>query len=132
MKKLFLSLVFIFGLLFNLNSGPASNTTTVNLAWDYDFTVNPDVAGFYIYYGVNNNNIPNWNGTNVVCGCYTNFVLAVGGLVTNTTIVNLERGLTYYFTATTVSTNGIESDNSNEVRYTVPKKPVPAKNLIIR
>lgn len=56
------------------------------------------------------------------------FVITVGGGLTTATITGLEAG-TWYFVATTVATNGLESAQSNQVAKTVlstskPKAPV--------
>lgn len=115
MKKLFIVIASLFcG--FVLLAAPAGNTQNVNLAWDYDFSTNA-VSGFRLYYGPSTGN-------------YTNSVTV--GTVTNATIPSLSRGGTYYFAATALSTNaGIESDYSNEINYTIPKKPSNPKNLVL-
>lgn len=78
-------------------------TASVVLAWD----ASPDasVSGYRLYYGV-------------ASRTYTNTV-DVGNVLTGV-ISNLVPGVTYYFAATAYATNGLESDFSNEVGYTVP------------
>ena len=62
-------------------------------------------AGYNIYYGTVN-------------GVYTGKVNV--GNVTSATISNLTAGITYYFAATTLDSNGNESAFSNETSYIVP------------
>lgn len=86
------------------NNPPAS----IQLAWDASSS--PDVGSYNVYYGVGS-------------GQYTNKVTSVG---TNLTVtITLLRGASYYFAATAVSTNGLESDFSNEINYRPANKPVP-------
>ncbi len=116
MKKLLLIGFIILMTVTSLFAPPASQTASVNLAWDYDFSTNY-VSGFKLYVGGNSGN-------------YTNSVTV--GTVTNGSILNLQRGATYYFTATAIGTNNLESDYSNEIIYTVPKKPGNPKNLALQ
>jgi hypothetical protein len=76
---------------------------SVTLAWNR--STNSIVAGYNVYYGG-------------ASGAYTNEVSA--GNATNATISGLIQGTTYYFTATTYSTAGMESSFSSEVSYLVP------------
>jgi hypothetical protein len=93
--------VFVTFVLFaGLNLAAARN---VALAWNASSTPNP--AGYNIHYGMTS-------------GSYTN-KLSVGN-VTTATISNLTAGVTYFFVATTVDTNGNESAFSNEAAWTVP------------
>ena len=85
--------------------GPTNITATVTLAWDYDFTNNPAVNAFRIYDGI-------------ASRTYTNVVNILGQITTGT-VTNLQSGPTYYFAATAVDTNGLESDYSSEVSTTV-------------
>src|ERR1019366_1822278 len=72
---------------------------TVTLAWDPDS--GPDtVTNYNIYYGA-------------ASATYTNTVAA--GANTTITVSNLVDSTTYYFAATAVDTNGLESDFSTEV-----------------
>lgn len=105
-------------------AAPAPSTVSVTLEWARSDS--PEVNAYRIYYGVSGT-VPGWNGTNTVCACYTNSVTL--GNVTNVTLNNLVRDQNYYFAATAVSTNGLESDYSNEVLFKAPKKPNPPKNL---
>ncbi|HEV2207308.1 MAG TPA: fibronectin type III domain-containing protein [Verrucomicrobiae bacterium] len=83
------------------NSGPAS----VMLGWNH--SAGSGVGGYNIYYGP-------------ASGTYTNMVSV--GYVTNGVVTNLLRGARYYFAATSLSTNGLESVYSNEVNYTPPEQ----------
>jgi hypothetical protein len=75
----------------------------VTLAWDPSTT--PGVAGYFLRYGTNS-------------GAYSHFVVAGPG--TFATAPGLLAGLTYYFAATAYLTNGVESDPSAELVYTIP------------
>ncbi|HWW03080.1 MAG TPA: Ig-like domain-containing protein [Candidatus Acidoferrum sp.] len=81
----------------------AQTTTNVTLAW------NPspasDVAGYRLYYGF-------------ASQTYTSLVSVAN--VTNAAVAGLVRGTTYYFTATTLDSLGLESQPSSEITYTVP------------
>src|SRR6478609_839317 len=83
-----------------LSSFAAGNVT---LAWDASLDAN--VTGYRIYYGV---------GT----GNYTNS--AAVGNVTTAQLANLRAGVTYYFAATAFDASGLESPFSNETSYSVP------------
>ncbi len=76
---------------------------SVSLTWNPSPDTN--AVGYNVYFG----------GTS---GDYTN-VLSVGS-VTNVTIIGLTEGVTYYFSATTVSSLGIESAFCSEVSYVIP------------
>jgi hypothetical protein len=86
---------------------PAGATQNVSLAWDA--SPDPDVVGYYIYYGA-------------ASGDFTNRVSV--GNVTSATVSNLAEGALYFFAATARNTSGLESDFSNEVSYSVPMAPV--------
>jgi hypothetical protein len=75
----------------------------VILAWNQSTDTN--IAGYNIYYGG-------------ASGTYTNEICA--GNSTNTTVMGLVQGTTYYFVATCYSASGLESPFSTEVSYTVP------------
>ena len=85
------------------------------LAWDSEPASN-NIAFYKLYWGVTPKT-------------YTN-VLA---FTNNTgTVSNLVRGVTYYFAATAVNTNGLESTNfSNEVFTNSPTPPSPPTVLRI-
>src|SRR5579859_7662591 len=84
-------------------SGPA-----VALAWDA--STDPTVTGYKVYYGATSRN-------------YTNVVLAC--TATSATVSNLANGVTYYFAATTVTLDGLESVYSTEASYAVPLLNTP-------
>jgi hypothetical protein len=81
---------------------PASAQSSVTLAWDA--SIGGGMAGYYLYMGG-------------ASGSYTNRVDA--GSATTQTVSGLWSG-TYFFSATAYDTNGLESDFSNEVSYTIP------------
>jgi hypothetical protein len=81
----------------------AQGQSSVTLAWDADAGNN--IAGYRLYDGV-------------ASRTYTN-IIAVGN-VTTSTVAGLAGGVTYFFAVTAVDTNGLESDYSSEVSYTVP------------
>jgi hypothetical protein len=76
---------------------------SVTLAWDPCLDTN--VVGFNVHYGAASRS-------------YTNTVDA--GNATNATISGLVAGTTHFFAVTAYDRQGIESDPSNEVSYTVP------------
>lgn len=80
-----------------------SYAETVNLAWD----ASPDlsVASYRIHYGTSS-------------AAYTEVTNAGNNL--SITIQGLTANETYYFAATAVGTNQLESEFSNEISYTVP------------
>ena len=86
-----------------ITNPPAS----VTLAWDA--STDPAVTAYRVYWGV-------------ATRFYTNVVQVSG---TTATVPNLVRGVKYYFAATCVATNGLESDFSNEINYTTLRLPVP-------
>jgi fibronectin type 3 domain-containing protein len=81
----------------------AQGQSGVTLAWDP--SPGGAIAGYRIYDGV-------------ASRTYTN-VIAAGNGTTNT-VTGLAGGVTYFFAVTAVDTNGLESDYSSEVSYTVP------------
>ena len=85
----------------------------LTLAWD----ASPDVAatGYRVYYGG-------------ASGVYTNS--ATVGNVTNATFSNLPDGATYYFAAVAYTTEGFESDFSNETSYSVPVVGTDRKSVV--
>ncbi len=94
-------------LAFTLMANTVTATQNVSLAWDA--SPDPDVVGYFIYYG------------GAACD-FTNRI-SVGNL-TSATISNLVERRTYFFAATARNTSGLESDFSNEVSYTVPAAPL--------
>jgi hypothetical protein len=85
-------------------SASAQGQASVTLAWD---AASPSggISGYRLYKGG-------------ASGTYTN-IIAVGNATTATSS-NLVSGASYYFAVTAVGTNGLESDYSSEVSYTVP------------
>jgi hypothetical protein len=85
--------------------------SSVTLAWDP--SPGSAVAGYRVYQGVESRN-------------YTSVISA--GTVTTSTVAKLTGGTTYFFAVTAYDTNGLESQFSSEVIYTVPRSPsiVPA------
>jgi hypothetical protein len=80
----------------------------VTLAWDRNSE--PDIAGYYLYYGTATGNY----ATSTNAGNATNVA------------VNLVPGTTYFFAVTAFNTAGQESDYSTEISYTVPlNQPQP-------
>ncbi len=84
---------------------PSNAPPAVTLA--LDASADATVGGYNLYYGA-------------VSGSYTN---RVGTTNTQCTVSNLVRGATYYFAATCVATNGLESGYSSELSYTPPTPP---------
>jgi hypothetical protein len=82
---------------------PARAAGRATLAWDA--SVDPNVAGYVINYGVASRS-------------YTNTV-SVGNL-TSGTISNLVEGTTYFFAAKAYNNASVQSDFSNEASYLVP------------
>ena len=82
---------------------PAQNGGAVTVAWDG--SAGSDVAGYRLYEGV-------------ASRTYTNSVDV--GNATSCTITGLVLGTTYYFAVTAYDAQGLESDFSDEVVYTVP------------
>lgn len=82
---------------------PIWAAASVTLAWNP--IADPNIAGYNIYYGGASHS-------------YTNKMSV--GLATSVTISGLVEGDTYYFAATTTSTQGMESTYSGELIYFVP------------
>jgi len=91
-------------ILATLLGSPAAFAAQVTLAWDPS-PDDPAVASYVIHYGT-------------ISGIYTDSTNA--GPATTWTVSGLTEGTTYYFVATAVGTNQLESDFSNEISYTVP------------
>ena len=92
---------------------PTNPPARVTVAWDA--TTDPSVTAYKVYWGANTR-------------FYTNFV-TVAAPNTQVTISNLVRGTMYYIAATSVATNGLESEFSNEVTY---RPPLPPTAPVIR
>ena len=90
---------------------------SVTLAWDPSPT--PTVVGYTVQYGTNS-------------GQYSEFLLY--GIETTAVVPELQEGVTYYFVVTAHTDEGLESDPSNELVYTVPDGTItylpPSLNLI--
>lgn len=78
-------------------------TYTVILAWDP--SMSSSVSSYNIYVGT-------------ASATYTNVIST--GNVTLGTVTGLVWGVTYYYAATAVDTNGLETDFSNEISYKRP------------
>jgi len=100
-RSLLLSAIFTVGSLLGWAGQPPQ--TSVTLAWE--LALDDDVIGYRLYYGGESQT-------------YTNAVSV--GNATEVTIEPLIPGATYYFSVAAVGQNGLESDFSNEVTYTVP------------
>jgi hypothetical protein len=128
---------------------PKPTKTTVVLAWcPSPSTTNNVIAGYRIYMGSTNPPVAGWKGdvydTNqppcpsVLLLPGTNFyrtytnMMDVGTNLT-ATVTNLVFGPTYYFAATAYDTNGLESDYSGEVAFSVPTPlpPSPPTNVFL-
>jgi hypothetical protein len=96
----------LLGGLLALTPLAALATGTVTLAWDPSPGTNT-IASYNLYYGG-------------ASGTYANVVSA--GTNTTVSISNLVEGATYYFAATAVDTDGLESDYSTEVSALMPVK----------
>lgn len=94
---------------FLLLSALSLSAANVTLQWD----ASPDasmLASYRVNYGT-----ASASKTNVLVVSATNLT---------TTLSNLSAGVTYYVTVAAVATNGLTSDPSNEVQFTVPRPPV--------
>jgi hypothetical protein len=76
---------------------------SVTLAWDPD--AGGGIAGYRLYDGV-------------MSGAFTNVIDT--GAATTQAVTGLTIGITYFFAVTAYDTNGLESDYSAEISYTVP------------
>ena len=77
---------------------------TYSLTLDWDQSPDARAIGYNLYYG----------GASQT---YTNKIQVTGVTNTTATVPNLLTGPTYYFAATTVATNGLESSYSAEISY---------------
>jgi hypothetical protein len=87
----------------------AQAQSRVTLAWDP--SPGGAIAGYRLYDGV-------------ASRTYTNIINA--GNVTTQAVGGLTAGVTYFFAVTAYDTNGLESDYSTELSYTVPLPTNPA------
>ena len=101
-----LAVVLIFAALTPFAWGQSS----VTLAWDP--STSSSIAGYRLYEGI-------------ASRTYTN-VIAVGK-ATTATFSALVSGATYFFAVTAYDTNGLESDFSSEISYSVPLPSLPSK-----
>ncbi len=83
-------------------SAGAAAPPVVNLTLAWDASPSPNVTNYSIYYGLSSGSYPN----KVVAGNSTSVVIS-----------NLVVGTTYYFVATSVANNGLESAHSAEFAY---------------
>lgn len=124
MKKMILTALSTVALSAFLWALPSSQTGTVNVSWtprfDTDYPSTAYFTGFNIYYGTT---------TNIA----SDTMAQSGPTTTNLVIGGLTRGATYYFTATEVGTNGLESDPVPFIAYKVPNKPgAPSPATVIQ
>jgi hypothetical protein len=88
-------------LFFAMFSNPTKAVQSIAVTWNVSTDTN--IVGYRIY-------------TGSVSRSYTNVLIL--GKVTNATISGLVEGTTYYFTATSYNTLGLESPFSSEISYT--------------
>jgi len=100
----------ILALLLSLLTAQAASVT---LTWDANTETN--LAGYRIYTGT------------------ASRIYGVPVTTTNTTITltNLASGTNYFFAATAVLVEGLESEYSDELSYTTPAKPAPPRSFRI-
>ena len=91
---------------------PAFAVQKVTLAWNP--VSDPSVVSYRIYWGTASHNYIN--------------VTNVGNKMT-ATIPGLVEGMTYFFAATSYTSQGLESPFSNETAYTVPRVPLRIKQV---
>ena len=100
--------VVLVTLLFFPLANSDSHAADVILEWDSN--PEPDILGYKVFYGLSSGNY--------------SYELDVGNW-TSCTISGLEPDTTYYFAAKAYSTSLLESDFSDEVRYTTPQDNLP-------
>lgn len=103
MRKLLALLAVSFALLTN------ALAASVTLEWNPN--TEPNLAGYRLYWGTSSR-------------VYTSSMTILVPKTT-ATVTGLSPGVTYYFAVTAFTTDGLESDYSDEVSYTVPGLPVP-------
>lgn len=111
MKKLILALVVAFAVI--AYAVPSQNTASVFAYFSFPAPP-PNFSNYILYYGSTSGNYTFWVST---------------GSSTNWTINGLQRGNTYYFNVTQITTNGVESDYTTEASITIPQKPPKANSL---
>ena len=84
---------------------PVSSIASPSLTLGWNPSPGTNVAGYHLYYGG-------------ASGNYTNTIDA--GTNTMATVPGLTIGATYYFAATAYDGDGLESEFSNEINYTIP------------
>lgn len=113
MKKIMVLMAFVM-FCFALWSLPTSQTGGVNVSVTPGYNSSYPTASYYssivVYYGTTTN-------------LSTDQLVQVPFTTTNITVMGLSRGSTYYFTATQIGTNSLESDPCGFVSYSVPNKP---------
>ena len=76
---------------------------SVSLAWDANAETN--IVGYRLYYGTTSQSLTK---------------TADAGTQLTVTVTGLQEGVTYYFAVTARNSDGLESDFSDQVSYTVP------------
>lgn len=122
----------------------AATAASVTLAWDPN--CDPSVTGYRVYYGTNSvlvtNVMPAYvddcgnsrpQSTNTYHTPYTLSVPSSGGRTNcSVAITNLIPTVTYSFVVVATNGAGLESDYSNEVRYTVPLATPPQPPSVLK
>jgi hypothetical protein len=88
---------------------------TVTLAWDAS-SDHANLSHYQVHHGT-------------AAGAYS--ITTNSGMALTLTVQGLVRGQTYYFAVTAIGTNGLTSDFSNEVGYTVPWEDTIASTVKI-
>ena len=88
---------------------------TLTLGWDSSPSAN--ITNYSVYYGT-------------VSRSYGQ--KASAGPTTQTSLGGFSAGTTYYLAVTATDTNGMESDYSNEVSFTVPAMPATPQLTLVR
>lgn len=118
MKYITAAIAFLFIVPMKVFAGDAVVTWTTPTQYE-DGTVLPanEIASYKIYYGLTSN------------GPYT-YQITVPGTLNTVTVTGLTKGV-WYFVATTVATNGLESVYTGQVSKTVisTSRPNPPGNL---
>lgn len=107
--------LLLFGLLTRGQLVPTNPPPWLSLAWDAPAIPPSSISNYKVY----------WGGSS---GVYSNTVATTNLTVS---ITNFARGSTYFFAATTVGTNGLESVFSNEISWTFSNPPPAVLNLRI-